>query len=64
MAHDSDWLSFITDLPESILRFGLKAVIDALPSLANLKRWSLIRPGHEMCPLFFGLALIACLNYS
>ena len=55
MAHDSDWLSFITDLPDSILRFGLKAIIDALPSLANLKRWSLIRSGREMCPLCSGL---------
>ena len=55
MGHDCDWLSFITDLPDSILRFGLKAVIDALPSLANLKRWSIIRPGREMCPLCSGV---------
>ena len=55
MAHDRDWLSFITDLPDSILRFGLKAIIDALPSLANLKRWSLIKPGREMCPLCSGV---------
>ena len=51
MAHDCDWLSFITDLPDSILRFGLKAVMDVLPSLANLKRWSIIKPGQERCRL-------------
>jgi len=50
MVHDRDWLGFITDLPDSILRFGMKAIIDALPSLANLKRWTLIRPGREVCP--------------
>ena len=55
MAHDCDWLSFVTDLPDSILRFGLKAVIDALPSLANLKRWSIISSGREMCPLCSGV---------
>ena len=55
MAHDRDWLAFITDLPDSILRFGLKAIIDALPSRANLKRWTLIKPGCEACPLCLGL---------
>ena len=33
----------------------MKAIIDALPSRANLKRWTLIKPGCEACPLCLGL---------
>jgi hypothetical protein len=46
---DTAWNAAAYNLPPSLLRFGLNAVVNTLPSLNNLRRWKLT--DNSLCPL-------------
>jgi len=49
VSEDTAWNSAIFCLPPSLVKFGVNAIINTLPSRNNLKRWKLI--SDDACPL-------------
>jgi len=47
--HDLTWLSKLCQVPEHIVRFGPKALLDTLPTRSNLFRWGIDSRGKR-CP--------------
>ena len=45
---DIAWKAFAFSLPKSLLKFGLNAAINVLPSLSNLRRWGV--SNSDKCP--------------
>ena len=43
--HDKTWLARVLQIPENLLRFGVKSLLDVLPTRCNLTLWKLDNSG-------------------
>jgi hypothetical protein len=50
-SQDFDWMHQLTGLSKSLLKFGVNAVTNTLPTMDNLKRWGYLRSGDDICTL-------------
>jgi hypothetical protein len=46
-----DWMYQLTGLSKSLLKFGVNAVTNTLPTIGNLRRWGYLRSGDDSCTL-------------
>ena len=46
--HDADWTQQLTQLPPSVFKFGVRAMLDVLPTRSNLFRWN--KRASNTCP--------------
>jgi hypothetical protein len=47
-SHDADWSQQLAQLPPSLFKWGVRALLDVLPTGSNLFRWN--KRGNKSCP--------------